>query len=464
MSSRLAGVIVLSSLVILSGCVPEPVEVIEEVPEVVAMEEPVVVEEVRVPPNWAALDSLSPVEECKVPDRRVRNSGGSQEGQAVGFPVSTGTLPQQGSVNVIAAMVSFEDAPPSDLTAEGFFAPQLEKITQWSDFWSQGNLRYEFQMVDDWVRVPVNHADYPVNSREDSTLSRGNSAKIAQLVIDALPNDLDYAGADGFLIYWSPGIDEFVTDVATRGDDGVVLRTPDGPRGMFFWSGNSWHYTDTGAMTAQMKQDHTWSVWVYFMLLSQGLMLHSPGNGWATGLGQSQVPNPDFSGAITVWDAFRLGWVSDDQVQCISPGDLGGDPVQVMLTPQEVYGGDTKTIIIPLDARSDVLVIESRRPMGYSDLWPNTESGLLVYTVNPSVGQLDLMSSQSQRGCGNSDEFSKWAYYLYPDRVDLAGSNCKDFKEAVVREGDTLTVGGLVISLEFSDDELDYVSVQSVGE
>lgn len=462
MSSRLAGVIALSSLVILSGCVPEPVEVVEEVPEVVATEEPVVVEEVRVPPNWTSIDSLSPVEECKVPDRRARNSGGSQEGQAVGFPVSTGTLPQQGTVNIIAAMVSFEDAPPAGLTAEGFFAPQLKKITQWSDFWSQGNLRYEFQMVEDWVRVPVNHADYPVNSREDSTLSRGNSAKIAQLVIDALPKDLDYAGADGFLIYWSPGIDEFVTDVATRGDDGVVLRTPDGPRGMFFWSGNSWHYTDTGAMKAQMKRDHTWSVWVYFMLLSQGLMLHSPGNGWATGLGQSQVPNPHFSGAITVWDAFRLGWVSDDQVQCISPEDLGGDPVQVMLTPQEVYGGDTKTIIIPLDARSDVLVIESRRPMGYSDLWPDTESGLLVYSVNPSVGQLDLMSSQSQRGCGNSDEFSKWAYYLYPDGVDLAGNNCKDFREAIVREGDTLTVGNLVISLEFSDDELDYVSVQSL--
>ena len=464
MSSRLLGILILSSLTVLSGCVPETAEVPEEVIEKSAPVEPLVEEQARIAPDWAPTDSLSPVDVCKVPDTRPRNAGGSQEGQAVGFPVSQGTLPQQGSVNIIAAMVAFDDAPPSALTAEGFLQPQLEQITQWSDFWSQGNLRYEFQMVEDWVRVPVDHADYPVNSREDSTVSRGNSAKIAQLVIDALPEDLDFAAADGFLIYWAPGIVEFVTDVATRGNDGVTFFTPDGPREMFFWSGNSWHYTDTGVMTAQVKQDHTWSVWIYFMLLSQGLMLHSPGNGWATGLGQSQVPHPHFSAAITAWDAFRLGWISDQQVHCINPQDLGEEPAQVLLTPQEVFGGDTKTIIIPVDASSDVVVIESRRATGYSDLWPDGEAGLLVYTVNPSVGQLDLMSRESQRSCGNTDDFSKWAYYLYPDHVDIERSNCRDFVEALVREGDTLTHRGLLISLEFSDSELDYVSIEALAE
>jgi len=462
MTRNLVSSLLLAGFVILSGCAAEPPQVVEVAAEdtVPPLPEPIVVEEVRVPPDWTQAPSPSPAEVCKVPDARQGAGGNSQARQAVGFPVSKSTLPIQGEVNIIAAMVAFDDAPAPDLTADEFFEPQLEKITQWSDFWSQGKLRYEFQMVEDWVTVPVNHTDYPINSRDDYPTSRTNSARVIQEVINALPDDLDYAGADGFLVYWSPGIDEFVSDVAVRGDEGVTLQTPDGPRGMFFWSGNNWHYRDTGAITAEMKKNYTWSTWIYFMLLSQGLMLHSPGNGWATGLGTSQVPNPDFSGAITVWDAFRMGWVSDDQVHCVTPEDIEAGPLQVMVTPQEVFAGERKTIIIPVDRSSDVVVIESRRSVGYSE-WRGGDSGLLVYTVNPSVGTVDLMSQESQRSCGNTDDFSKWAYYLYPDSVDMNLLDCNDFRAAFVREGDTLTHRGITISLEFSADELDYVSIEA---
>ena len=463
MSKRFVSAAVLGALVVLSGCAPEAPEPAEEVTEEIAAPtpEPVEVEEVRIPPDWTQPDSPSPAEVCKVPDARSGATGNSQARQAVGFPVSPSTLPIEGDVTIIAAMVAFDDAPASNLTAEDFFSPQLEKITQWSDFWSQGTLRYEFQMVEDWVRVPVNHADYPINSRDDYPTSRVNSARIIQLVIDALPEDLDYAGADGFLVYWAPGIDEFVTDVAVRGNEGVTLQTPDGPRQMFFWSGNNWHYRDTGAMTAQMKQDYTWSTWIYFMLLSQGLMLHAPGNGWATGLGTAQVPNPNFSAAITVWDAFRMGWVADDQVHCVTPEDLATGPQRVMVTPQEVFGGERKTIIIPIDERNDVVVIESRRPFGYSE-WQDSESGLLVYTVNPSVQSVELMSREAQRSCGNTEEFSKWAYYLYPDSVDMNRLDCNDFTKAFIREGDTLTHGDIRISLDFSGEELDYLTIDVI--
>ena len=462
MSKTVMSALALGCMIVLSGCAPQTVEE----PEATTNEspapapEPEVAEEVRIAPDWTQAPSPSDADVCKAPDARSGATGNSQAKQAVGFPVSPSTLPISGDVNIIAAMVAFDDAPASDLTAEGFFAPQLEKITQWSDFYSQGNLRYEFQMVEDWVTVPVDHADYPINARDDYPTARANSASIIQAVIDSLPEDLNYAGADGFLVYWAPGIDEFITDVAVRGNEGITLATPDGPRQMFFWSGNTWHYQDTGQITAQIKADYTWSTWIYFLLLSQGLILHSPGNGWATGLGTSQVPNPDFSAGITAWDAFRMGWIADDQVHCVTPEDLAEGPVQVMVTPQEVYGGERKTVIIPVDIRSDVLVIESRRPVGYSE-WDETESGLLVYTVNPSVGSVDVMSEESLRSCGNTEDFSKWAYYLYPDSIDLTQTDCNDFTKAFVREGDTLTHKGLTISLEFSNEEQDYVTLSA---
>jgi hypothetical protein len=463
-TTAMVSVIGIVSLVLLGGCAPDKSDATallaakEFTPEPEVIQEP---EAVRIPPAWTQSPSPSAVDTCKVPNARPITSGNSQQAQAVGFPVSLGTLPTQGSANIIAAMVAFDDAPAPDLTAEGFFAPQLEKITQWSDFWSQNTFRYEFQMVEDWVIVPIDHADYPINSNENYELSRANSAAVIQKVIDSLPPELDYENADGFLVYWAPGIDEFHSDVAVRGNEGVTLSTPDGSRQMFFWSGNNFHYADTGQMTAELKRDYTWSLWVYFMLLSQGLMLHAPGNGWATGLGQAQIPNPDFSGAIPVWDAFRLGWISDDQVHCVSANDVSDDMVKVMLTPQEVYGGERKTIILPLNAKNDVVVIESRRPTGYS-LWPKSESGLLVYTVNPSVGNLDMMSRESQGSCGNQDNYSKWAYYLYPDSFDMTQVDCNDFRAAFVREGDSLTYGGVTITLEFSGDDLDFVSITSV--
>ena len=462
---RIAGLALAMVLFATSGCAPAEPETPSQAQPHTPAPTPAIAEEAepRIPPDWTQPESPSPVESCKIPDNRGQSSGNTQASQAVGFPVSQGTLPTTGTVNLIAAMVAFEDAPAPNLTADAFFAPQLEQITQWSDFWSQGSLEYEFQMVEDWVTLPVNHAEYPINSRDDYQQSRTNSARVIQMVMDSLPEDLNFADADGVLIYWSPGIDAFESDVATRGNDGVTLRTPDGPRQMFVWSGNNFHYTDSGVMTAELKREYTWSLWVYFLLLSQGLMLHAPGNGWPTGLGQSQIPSPEFSAAITAWDMFRLGWIMDDQIHCITPEDLESEQ-QVILTPLEIYGGERRTVIIPVNRQTDVLVVESRRPVGYSRLWDEDSAGLLVYAVNPSVGALDMMSRESQSSCGNSDEFGKWAYYLYPDRPSGGETNCNDYRAVLVREGDTVRHGGVEISLDFSDEEQDYVTIQNVGE
>jgi len=96
--------------------------------------------------------------------------------------------------------------------------------------------------------------------------------------------------------------------------------------------------------------------------------------------------------------------------------------------------------------------------------WSPSESGPLVYTVSPSAGTLEMMSQESQKRRGNADDFSKWAYYIYPDGVSTEGLNCNDFTQAFVREGDTLSHEGVTISLEFSEDELDYVSIEAVTE
>lgn len=453
-----------------TGCVATPgpspeIDAADEAPAQVA--EPTTVEPEREPPQWELTASPSDVDDCKVPDGqqpeglRLLPEGYSGEYGVrargnVGFPLSPTTLPIEGEANLIAAMVSFDDAPPSQRTPEGYLREQLDRITQWSEYWSQGSFRYTFQMVDQWVNVPVNHADYPVNSRGDREGSRARAYEISRLVTEALPDDLDYEKADGILIHWAPGVDSFESDVGLQGNEGMPLPTPVGEKEMFFWSGNKWHYEDTGQMTAELKLDHIWSFWIYLMLDSQGLHNHGPGNGWPGGLQQLQVPNPRFSANIIAWDAFKLGWIRDDQVECVSPDQLG-DSHRVMLTPQEISGGDRRVLIVPID-ESDVLVVESRRPVGYSALWDQADSGLVAYTVRP---QIEAVNSGVPPGCGDIPDNPKWAYFLYPDGFN---GDCKEFSNVFIREGQSLTHNGVRVSLEFSSDDLDYVLVSPVDQ
>lgn len=68
-------------------------------------------------------------------------------------------------------------------------------------------------MVEGWVEVPINHADYTVdpgvgdNEYDQDEFNRLMSSRmesIVQLVVAQLPKDLDYAAADGIFLYWSP--------------------------------------------------------------------------------------------------------------------------------------------------------------------------------------------------------------------------------------------------------------------
>ena len=450
---------------VLSGCTAgEPEPAIESPPEEAIVEQPAESEEPeKIAPDWAQPESLSDVELCKVLDGQSPAARESFEGYTVnekrargniGFPLSPHTLPVSGESNMIAVMVAFDDAPPSDQTPEGYLRPQLDTMEEWADYWSQGKLDLNFQLVDEWITLPVNHADYPVNRRLSFEERQGNSNDIIKMIAQSLPEDLNYDEVDGVMAYWSPGVDYFEGDLGLQGLEGVPLPFPGGAKEVFFWSGNEWWYRDEGQLTAEVKAQHTWSFWLYLMLDAMGLHNHGPGNGWPLAVQTSQIPaQGEFSGSINGWDEFKLGWTDDSQVHCVAPEDLV-EPSQFMLGAREVFGGDKRLAIVPFEGEG-ALVIESRRPIGWSETWNNDRSGLLVYFVDTQL-DVDRVDSFTQGGCGTSDEQQKWAYFLYKDGFS---GNCRNWYEAFIKPGDTLTHKGVKISLEFSDDEVDYVVV-----
>lgn len=417
-------------------------------------------------PNWTQTASPVDVTECKIPDPRPLSEQLIYRGQRINGvlgrdPVGftdwrrDGLLPIEGEVNIIFARVAFADAPPSATVPDGYLEEQAQKVTDLGHHWSQGMFTYEFQIVDEWVEVPANHADYPVSAGNDVdhspdayALAEENIEIVSKLIIENLPSDLDFEAADIFVPVWSTNITEFTMPVTWRGGG---LRGPDGQRTDLLFMGNSTYMHDA--------LDYTWSVIAHDFLHLQGLNEHAPGGEFATHIGSMTRPSQrGWSAVMNAWETFLLDWFEEGQVHCIVPDTLE-QTEQVLLTPLEKFGGERKTIVIPIEDYK-ALVVESRRPSGYSATWPAENSGLLVYEVDSDADHLD----HGPNGCSNSRENNpKWAYYILPDGVNK-GSTCNDPTPYFLRTGDKLTYAGIQIELVYSGDEVDYVSVSKVGQ
>jgi hypothetical protein len=380
----------------------------------------------------------------------------------VGFPRTEREIPGLGVGNVILAKVAFSDAPASPQIPDDFLETQAAFMTEWSDFFSQGKFRWEFQVVDGWVEVPINHADYPINPAaadneyDQQAFQRAmqrTSTTVIRKVVEQFPDNLDYATADAIFLYWTPEMFAFLQPVSDRG-----FRTPQGRRVVSVQGGGLYHTRASGATTFEMKRDFAWSFFLHDLMHWQGMNGHAPGNGWKTGIGQGSYPvgSGEYSGVIAAWEAFLFEWYEDSQVHCADIETLT-EPERVLLTPLEVYGGERKMIAVRLEDYR-VLVVESRRPIGYSQWWRPENSGLLVYELDANGIHIDHVSND----CGNDPIAPKWAYYLYPDGTKNRDCIPNDIAGVLVREGMSLTHSGVKVSLEFSDDEMDYVLIERV--
>jgi hypothetical protein len=409
--------------------------------------------------------SPSSVELCKVPDGRPASLQGYPRGATVdgkqvrgsiGFPLTVGRFPIMGEANIIAVMVSFTDTEEFVDKPVDFLGPQTKKITNWSKYWSQGKFQYNFQIIENWIRLPIKSSE-----------ASSNDEVLAKMILDQFPQGIDYESVDGTFIYWAPGIN------AANHDFGIRVGSNENPfvvgekRPGLVWAPSQWHFEDSGQdgrLSYEIKREYTWSYWIHELLHEQGLNLHAPGNGWATGLGQNQYPKPDgastampYSAALPAWELFLMGWLDDSQVHCITDKDLGSTQ-EAVLTPLEIKGGDRKAIVIQAGSSDEILVVESRRPTGYTEDWSKKASGLLVYRANPNIESQD---DHSANDCGNNPKHTKWSYYLFPDNEKANPDTwCRSYEIAIVNRGESVTYNGVQITLSSSTAAVDVVQIK----
>ena len=106
---------------------------------------------------------------------------------------------------------------------------------------------------------------------------------------------------------------------------------------------------------------------------------------------------------MLAWSRWQLGWLDPSQIRCVTEPDTTVTLSPIALDPRDA----TAMAAIPL-SQSEVIVIESRRKLGY-DVGFNASlptEGVLVYTVNATLGTGDLpVKVAGDTGNGQIDHY-----------------------------------------------------------
>lgn len=418
-------------------------------------------------PNWPLMASMSNVDVCRVPDGRPAEmrqlrpgaiSLGSYGMSNVGFPHSPDLFPISGEVNFVVAAVAFNDLPGAPEDVQAFLEEQTRLITRWGDYWSQGRINYTFQIVEGWVTLDESVQNYTVDDQSRGERTVDVQVGLANKIAEAVGTRVDWSKTKGIFALFPTTFRGFQGEWGGRGD---IVQTPIGPKPLFFRGGGTFHNTSSNGISLATKRSLLWSYWLHEILHSQGMHLHAPGNGWGVGLDRNQYPSyGKHSGAINAWELFKMGWTRDSQVFCIDARGAFEEQL-IRLTPLEVYGGDYRTIIIRT-GEHEGLVVESRRPTGYSSTWSDSDRGIMVVDLDTSV--MNDRTGEGGSDCGNNRAFAKFGFYLAPDGASGLENSCR-FEPFILKPGQSVTAAGAKITLEFSGDNLDFVRVNksSIG-
>ncbi|KAI4859900.1 M6 metalloprotease [Hypoxylon rubiginosum] len=299
---------------------------------------------------------------------------------SAGFGYELNCAPSTGTLNAFMIFVDFDDqgATETPQSLHDFFLPAA---AEWYAASSYGALALNVTAdTSRFYRMPAAADSYG--------WARGLSYETHQTYIqDALdaygqtipPTDVLYVvpTANATAISFSP---TFMGDVETRA--GVYVAKKSVTFGLDAY--RTWKY-----LVLNHETGHTMCLPDYY-----------PFNGSATGLfiggwdlmGLISGPSPDYF----AWDKWRLGWLSDDQIECVAEA---GSTTHT-LTPLEKAGG-SKAVVIKHN-NTDVLVAELRTADSLDSA--SCATGVLLYTISTKTATGEgpvrvLDATPSSGGC-----------------------------------------------------------------
>jgi hypothetical protein len=384
-----------------------------------------------------ATSSYTPSSPCQLIDQATPNRTLSNQLSA-GFPKVVSRASSFGRLRSLIVPVDFPDVPGVDNPVT-FFTPIAKEASNFYFAQSYGKLAFDFEIVPNWVRMPFVSTQYNMGTptatagqTKVSAVGLGDTTGYLNALIAATDGPIDFGQYEEvyFLlpketpmssIGWGPAITN-----ANWTSTGVILNGATGGADMYYNEQNGivgatwkWLVHETGHTLGLYDEDYQHQ--------SQTL-------GYYSVMAQSWTNNAI---ELLSWDRYLQGWLAESQIACTPLSSLAQGAKSTTLSPIERQDSQVKAIMIPLSS-SKILVIESRKNEGY-DTISATQQGVLVYTVDMTLGQL---------GGG----------YVMQKR---AGSTATSLEDGLLKANDQLVVGGVKITIMGMSSSGDTVKIES---
>lgn len=310
----------------------------------------------EVPPSRRAVDISNPispnsVETCQLRDQRSFKTGG--EWQSVAYPA----LPVKGFTNnglmkILLVPVDFSDVPgmQQDL------ANQLKEAriaAEWFQWYSQGVLNYEINIVDHWVRAPKSSEFYFWQHPGKSGTQLQSDAKIAEDYLTMAADQQSIVGIQAVWAFHPREIKLIDEGFAWRGLPSVFTIGSDTYRG-------GWPI---------------WQSFVHEILHSHGLNGHFPKSALAGLASYTNTSAP----SLNSWHSLVLGWTKPESIYCIDSREIS--PTSLTLVPLEKEQSGLRSVMVKLSDH-EVIVIESHRKDRWSSNWNSSMLGVTIMKVD----------------------------------------------------------------------------------
>jgi M6 family metalloprotease-like protein len=295
------------------------------------------------------------VSPCVLPRTDARHSEGVD-----GWP--GGYAHPIGDVDALMVFLSFPDAAP-ELTPQDLVADHFPATSAFYTAASYGQFRLHVHPVDRWLRMPRPSTDYRI-SRDWNSADRsrylGDAIRTADPAVDFHGYDVVYLVADP----GAPGVDSDATKVVNLAEPLHVDGTPLRRLVTVF----EHHPPDRNVLAHETG--HVFDL--------PDLYYRPPAGSnadWDTHVGDWDLMGSQFGLAPEpfAWHKWKLGWLRDDQVGCITRTGVTYHD----LSPDETPGG-TKLLVVRTGPDS-VLAIEARTTAGNDAT--ACRQGVLLYRV-----------------------------------------------------------------------------------
>lgn len=395
---------------------------------------------------------IAQVSECKIKDTNVsKQPAGSYNN--IGFPITPHELPIIGNVKIALLPVSFRDIPGKSSVSSQLIE-YSKKMNSWAQHFSNGKLSYDFSIHADWIELPENSTQFRIQPPSSPTYLVDQS-KLANRIIEIADKTFDFKDVQAILIYWPEIPKTFEFDLGLRD---FSMTSNEGSYSVFIWSPGPFMYSNIGT-SSEIKRKRMWQFYLHEMLHSHGITGHAPA-GFDTGVGNTIW---GASSALDSWSLFLAGWTLDEQIYCAPRIKLNTSVVHLAAV-DEIGVSGYRTIIIPISG-SEAIVVEARKPVHFSEDWPDDSEGVFAFTVDTSKRNDPRNPLPS-----NSRKFESWAYFLPPTKLIKSGRDyeaikCQDevrqvgcsglvndFRDFLLTVGDHIEYAGIRIDLlEFKE-------------